>query len=31
MESGHGIRAKSTAVFIIKREEKEIPQSRITM
>ncbi len=29
LESGHGIRAKSTAVFIIKREEKEIPQSRI--
>lgn len=31
LESGHGIRAKSTAVFIIKREEKEIPQSRIAM
>lgn len=31
LESGHGIRTKSTAVFIIKREEKEIPQSRIAM
>lgn len=31
LESGHGIRTKSTAVFIIKREEKEIPQSRITL
>ncbi len=31
LESGHGIRAKSTAVFIIKREEKEIPQSRLTL
>jgi membrane protein len=29
LESGHGIRTKSTAVFIIKREEKEIPQSRL--
>lgn len=31
LESGHGIRTKSTAVFIVKREEKEIPQSRITL
>jgi membrane protein len=31
LESGHGIRTKSTAVFIIKREEKEIPQSRLTL
>jgi membrane protein len=29
LESGHGIRTKSTAVFIIKREEKEIPPSRL--
>ncbi|RYZ40226.1 MAG: ribonuclease BN, partial [Sphingobacteriales bacterium] len=31
LESGHGIRTKSTAVFIVKREEKEIPQSRISL
>lgn len=31
LESGHGIKAKSTAVFIVKREEKEIPQSRLTL
>jgi membrane protein len=31
LESGHGIRTKSTAVFIIKREEKEIPQTKITL
>ena len=31
LESGHGIKAKSTAVFIIKREEKEIPQSRLVL
>lgn len=31
LESGHGIRTKSTAVFIVKREEKEIPQSRLTL
>jgi membrane protein len=29
LESGHGIRPKSTAVFILKREAKEIPQSRL--
>lgn len=29
LESGHGIRPKPTAVFIIKRESKEIPASRI--
>jgi membrane protein len=29
LESGHGIKTKSTAVFIIKRESKEIPQSRL--
>jgi membrane protein len=29
LETGHGIRPKSTAVFIIKRESKEIPSSRI--
>lgn len=31
IESGHGIRVKSTAVFIIKQEEKEIPQSRLNL
>lgn len=31
LESGHGIRTKSTAVFIVKKEEKEIPQSRLAM
>lgn len=31
LETGHGIRPKSTAVFIIKRESKEIPQSRLEM
>lgn len=31
LESGHGIRTKSTAVFIIKQEAKEIPQSRLTL
>jgi membrane protein len=29
LESGHGIRPKSTAVFILKRESKEIPTSRL--
>lgn len=29
LESGHGIKTKSTAVFIIKREAKEITTSRI--
>lgn len=29
LESGHGIRPKPTAVFIIKRESKEIPASRL--
>ncbi len=29
LEKGHGIRPKSTAVFIIKRESKEIPVSRL--
>ncbi|MDQ6608872.1 MAG: YihY/virulence factor BrkB family protein [Bacteroidota bacterium] len=29
LESGHGIRPKSTAVFILKRESKEIPLSRL--
>lgn len=29
LQSGHGIRPKSTAVFIIKREAKEIPLSHI--
>lgn len=29
LESGHGIRTKATAVFIIKREAKEIPMSRL--
>jgi len=29
LETGHGIRPKSTAVFIIKRESKEIPPSRL--
>jgi membrane protein len=31
LESGHGIRTKSTAVFILKRESKEITQSRLTL
>ena len=31
LESGHGIRPKPTAVFIIKRESKEIPPSRIDL
>lgn len=31
LESGHGIRAKSTAVFIVKQEAKEIPQSRLVL
>lgn len=31
LESGHGIRTKSTAVFIVKRESKEITSSRLTM
>ena len=31
LESGHGIRAKSTAVFIIKQEAKEITQSRLVL
>lgn len=31
LESGHGIRAKSTAVFILKREEKEITNSRLNL
>lgn len=31
LESGHGIRTKSTAVFIVKREEKEIQQSRLNL
>jgi membrane protein len=29
LEHGHGIKPKSTAVFIVKQEAKEIPQSRI--
>ena len=29
LETGHGIRPKTTAVFIIKRESKEIPPSRL--
>lgn len=29
LESGHGIKPKSTAVFILKRESKEIPTSRL--
>jgi membrane protein len=29
LESGHGIRPKSTAVFILKQEAKEIPLSRL--
>lgn len=29
LESGHGIRPKSTAVFILKQETKEIPMSRL--
>lgn len=29
LHSGEGIRPKSTAVFIIKREEKEVPPSRL--
>lgn len=29
LEKGHGIRPKSTAVFVLKRESKEIPVSRI--
>lgn len=29
LQSGHGIRPKDTAVFIIKREAKEIPMSRL--
>lgn len=29
LHSGHGIRPKDTAVFIIKREAKEIPSSRL--
>jgi membrane protein len=31
LEMGHGIRTKSTAVFILKREAKEITQSRLTL
>jgi membrane protein len=31
LESGHGIRPKTTAVFIIKRESKEIPPSRLNV
>lgn len=31
LESGHGIRTKSTAVFIVKRESKEINSSRLTL
>lgn len=31
LESGHGIRTKSTAVFIVKRESAEIPSSRLTL
>lgn len=31
LESGHGIRTKSTAVFILKREAKEITSSRLTL
>jgi membrane protein len=31
LESGHGIRTKSTAVFIVKQEAKEITQSRLTL
>lgn len=31
LETGHGIKPKSTAVFIIKRESKEIPQSRLNV
>lgn len=31
LESGHGIRAKSTAVFIVKQEAKEITSSRLTL
>ena len=31
LETGHGIRPKSTAVFIIKRESKEIPPSRLNV
>jgi membrane protein len=30
LETGHGIKTKSTAVFIVKQEAKEIPQSRLT-
>lgn len=29
LESGHGIKPKTTAVFILKQEIKEIPQSRL--
>jgi membrane protein len=31
LETGHGIRPKTTAVFIIKRESKEIPPSRLNV
>lgn len=31
LESGHGIRAKSTAVFIVKQEAKEINTSRLNL
>jgi len=31
LESGHGIRTKSTAVFILKRESKEITESRLVL
>ncbi|HET7899396.1 MAG TPA: YihY/virulence factor BrkB family protein [Flavisolibacter sp.] len=31
LESGHGIRTKSTAVFIVKRESKEITESRLVL
>lgn len=31
LESGHGIKTKSTAVFILKQEAKEITHSRISM
>ena len=31
LETGHGIRPKTTAVFIVKQEAKEIPQSRLNV
>jgi membrane protein len=31
LETGHGIRPKTTAVFILKQESKEIPNSRMEL